>query len=140
MLYIDDLISFVEKLINFSQSRREYPEIIHSAVQKQAFSTFFDSIAFKTALIISFFLKPENDFAKGGITIINKYTDIHRWINEKPKYKRWVLQKYIINPLLIDKKKFHFPENSLIAIITQSKPREVYRYIKLKPNMIYIYP
>ncbi len=39
-----------------------------------------------------------------------------------------------------DKKKFHFPENSLIAIITQSKPREVYRYIKLKPNMIYIYP
>ena len=46
--------------------------MIHSAVQKQAFSTFFDSIAFKTALIISFFLKPENDFFLNAEVIYDK--------------------------------------------------------------------
>ena len=37
-------------------------------------------------------------------------------------------------------KKYHFPEKSIIAIIVQSKSKEIQCYIELKENLSYIYP
>tara|TARA_B110000971_G_C19861084_1_gene431662 strand:+ start:587 stop:862 length:276 start_codon:yes stop_codon:yes gene_type:complete len=37
-------------------------------------------------------------------------------------------------------KKYHFPKGSIVAIILQSKPNKIQCYIKMKPNMRYIYP
>ena len=37
-------------------------------------------------------------------------------------------------------KKYHFPEKSIIAIIIQSKSKEIHCYIKLKENLSYTYP
>ena len=39
-----------------------------------------------------------------------------------------------------EKKKYHFPKNTIVAIITQKKPNKIQCYIKLKKDMIYIYP
>lgn len=55
-----------------------------------------------------YILKPENDYSRSGITVIHNYYDIELWIQKYPQYKKWVLQHYVINPLLIENKKFHF--------------------------------
>jgi len=39
-----------------------------------------------------------------------------------------------------EKKKYHFPKNTIVAIITQKKHDKIQCYIKLKKDMIYIYP
>lgn len=39
-----------------------------------------------------------------------------------------------------EKKKFHFPKNTIVAIITQKNKDKIQCFIKLKQNMIYIYP
>jgi hypothetical protein len=39
-----------------------------------------------------------------------------------------------------EKKKYHFPEKSIVAIITQKKPDKIQCYIKLVKDMTYIYP
>jgi len=39
-----------------------------------------------------------------------------------------------------EKKKYHFPMNTFVAIITEKKPNKIQCYIKLKKDTIYIYP
>ena len=39
-----------------------------------------------------------------------------------------------------EKKKYHFPEKSIVAIITQKKPDKIQCYIKLVKDMTYTYP
>ena len=37
-------------------------------------------------------------------------------------------------------RKYQFPENSIVAIISDNKPNKYHCFIKLKNNMTYIYP
>lgn len=39
-----------------------------------------------------------------------------------------------------ERKKYHFPEKSIVAIVLEKKPKEVQVYIKLKPDWTYTYP
>tara|TARA_B100001094_G_C17910546_1_gene660990 strand:+ start:493 stop:768 length:276 start_codon:yes stop_codon:yes gene_type:complete len=39
-----------------------------------------------------------------------------------------------------ENKKYNFPENSIVAIILENKPKEVQTYIKLKDGWTYTYP
>lgn len=68
-----------------------------------------------------YILKPENEWSRGGINIIQNYNDIDEWIKKNYQYQNWVLQKYVINPLLIDKKKFHFR----IYILIVKRPSKI---------------
>ena len=38
------------------------------------------------------------------------------------------------------KKKYHFPEKSIVAIILERRPKDVQQYIKLTPDWTYVYP
>jgi len=38
------------------------------------------------------------------------------------------------------KKKYHFPEKSIVAIILENRPKDVQQYIKLTPDWTYVYP
>jgi len=39
-----------------------------------------------------------------------------------------------------ENKKYHFPENSIIAVIIENKPKDVKKYIKLQNDWTYTYP
>ena len=61
-------------------------------------------------------IKPRNDYGRNGVTIVRNYNDIYNWINKFQKMEinnikdstpQWILQKYVDNPLLINKHKFH---------------------------------
>lgn len=54
-----------------------------------------------------FIVKPENGLARGGIGVIRNHLELIRHLGEY-KYKDWILQEYIDNPLLFKNKKFHF--------------------------------
>ena len=51
-------------------------------------------------------IKPRNDYGRNGVNIVRNYNDIYNWI-KKDNTQQWILQKYVQNPLLINKKKFH---------------------------------
>ena len=77
-----------------------------------------------------YILKPENDFSRGGITVIHQYSDIINWLNQYKKHQKWVLQEYVIHPLLIDNKKFHFRNYILMIKRPYSEKLELYMYNK----------
>jgi len=39
-----------------------------------------------------------------------------------------------------NRKKYNFPEKSIVAIILENKPKDVQVYIKLQPDWTYTYP
>ena len=78
----------------------------------------------------AYILKPENDYARGGISLISKYNDIIKWISNNRKYNKWVLQEYITNPILIEGKKFHFRTYILILFRKSNKNCETYLFNK----------
>lgn len=51
-------------------------------------------------------IKPRNDYGRHGVTIVRNIEEINIWL-DKHKKQEWILQKYMIDPMLIDKKKFH---------------------------------
>lgn len=75
-----------------------------------------------------FILKPENDFARGGITIIRRYQDLMDWLQKYPRYEHWVLQRYVHNPLLCYGRKFHFRSYMLMIMRPHSNKLELYLF------------
>ena len=76
-------------------------------------------------------IKPRNDYGRNGVTIIRNYSDIQNWI-QKTTTQQWILQKYVENPLLIKKKKFHIR----IYVIIHKKNNNINIYI-YKKGFIY---
>lgn len=77
----------------------------------------------------TYILKPENEFARKGITLVNSFDEIKNWLKQN-HHERWVLQDYVSNPLLIDKKKFHFRMYLLMVQRFKTNEFEVYMYDK----------
>ena len=77
-----------------------------------------------------YIIKPDNAFARSGITLINNFNEIKNWLRLNPKYNKWILQDYVANPLLIDGKKFHFRIYILIIQRSNNKQFETYLYDK----------
>jgi hypothetical protein len=72
-------------------------------------------------------IKPENSLARNGINIVKTYTDLEIIIS-KYKWKEWIIQEYISNPLLINNKKFHF--RLYVIVIKNNNNIYVYFYNK----------
>ena len=60
-----------------------------------------------------YILKPESEFARKGMMIINNFESVEKHIRSESR-NGWVFQKYITNPLLFKKKKFHIRVYSLV--------------------------
>ena len=76
-------------------------------------------------------IKPRNDYGRKGVNIVRNYNDIYNWI-KKEKSQQWILQKYIDNPLLLDKKKFHIR----IYVIINKKNNQL-QFFVYKKGFIY---
>ena len=76
-------------------------------------------------------IKPRNDYGRKGVNIIRNYNDIYKWI-QKEKSQQWILQKYIDNPLLLNKKKFHIR----IYVIINKKNKKI-NFFVYKKGFIY---
>lgn len=69
-------------------------------------------------------VKPGHQSRGRGITVLNKYYDILKYIKEG-KGRHWVVQKYIETPLIIHKKKFDIRQ---WVLVTDWNPLTVYLY------------
>lgn len=81
-------------------------------------------------------IKPEDAMRQEGIIIINNYYALNNYINDSKisgKYNKWIMQKYIINPLLINNKKCHL---RVYGLICKNKER-FWAYI-YKKGYIYV--
>jgi hypothetical protein len=73
-------------------------------------------------------IKPRNNYGRKGVTIIRNYNDIYNWIKQDSNNKEWILQKYVDNPILINKKKVHL---RIYVILKKNKNKfNVYVYNK----------
>ena len=54
-----------------------------------------------------FILKPENALSRKGISIVSSFEEANTWISTHSEYKVWIIQEFIQNTLLYEKKKFH---------------------------------
>lgn len=69
-------------------------------------------------------VKPGHQSRGRGIVVLSKYYDILKYIREG-KGRHWVVQKYIENPLIINKKKFDIRQ---WVLVTDWNPLTVYIY------------
>jgi hypothetical protein len=74
-----------------------------------------------------------------------KFISIHLVNNEDHYFYIYFLNGDLLGDLagFVFKKEtrhYHFPEKSIIAIISETKPNKIYSLIKISNNMTYIYP
>ena len=69
-------------------------------------------------------VKPGHQSRGRGITVLTKYNEILKYIKEG-KGRHWVVQKYIENPLIINKKKFDIRQ---WVLVTDWNPLTVFIY------------
>lgn len=72
-----------------------------------------------------YILKPENGLSRRGITIISNYEQLYNWVINSNE-DNWILQDFIINPLLFNNKKFHLRIYSIL--IRNKETFEAYVY------------
>lgn len=65
-----------------------------------------------------YILKPENSLGRLGVQVIKSYLELLQWVEDHLKYKSWIIQEYITNCLLYQKKKFHL---RIYPIIVRNK-------------------
>ena len=68
--------------------------------------------------------KPGHQSRGRGITILSKYNDILKYIRES-RGRNWVIQKYIENPLIINRRKFDIRQ---WVLVTDWNPLTVWVY------------
>jgi hypothetical protein len=71
-----------------------------------------------------FIIKPESDFARHGMAIVDNFKDLESHI-KRHKSENWVFQKYITNPLLFNNKKFHLRPYILVI----RRKNKIYAYV-----------
>ena len=69
-------------------------------------------------------IKPGHSSRGRGIVVMTKYYDILKYIKES-KGRNWVIQKYIENPLIVNKKKFDIRQ---WVLVTDWNPLTVWIY------------
>lgn len=71
-----------------------------------------------------FIIKPESEFARKGMAIVDNFKDLESHLKSF-KSQNWVFQKYITNPLLFEKKKFHLRPYILVI----RRKNKIYAYV-----------
>jgi len=56
----------------------------------------------------SYIVKPENSLSRRGVGIVRNDLELRKHLGDHEQYDEWIIQDYIDNPLLFNKKKFHF--------------------------------
>ena len=120
-------IKFYKYFLNYYSKIPEYiPNTISFSKKnhKQIKNLFNDNI---------WIIKPANSFARKGITILKKYDSLLEWINKFPKFNDWIIQKYVDNPLLFNKKKFHIRFYCLAI-----KDKDIFKAYMYKDGFFYL--
>jgi hypothetical protein len=71
-----------------------------------------------------FIIKPESEFARKGMAILDNFKDLESHLKSFES-QNWVFQKYITNPLLFNKKKFHLRPYILVV----RRKNKIYAYV-----------
>ena len=98
----------------FNKFKEYWPEMFPFHIKTYCYPEEESKLEKKLSKGDIFIAKPASGSLGEGITLISKISDI-------PKYgsNEWIVQKYIANPLLLDKKKFDF---RLYVLITSVDP------------------
>lgn len=116
-----------ENLVKYLNGRPDYLPLTISFTEKNMSKLKSHFTTDKNNIKKKWIIKPENSLSRRGIVIIDNYQDLQKHISNSG-YGEWIFQQYIDNPLLIDKKKFHF---RLYVIVVQDKEKfEIYIYKK----------
>jgi len=71
-----------------------------------------------------YIIKPESEFARKGMAILDNFNDLELHLKTFES-QNWVFQKYITNPLLFKKKKFHLRPYILVI----RRKNKIYAYV-----------
>ena len=64
--------------------------------------------------------KPDNSLSRNGVKIVTNFKELKENI-DSTKYNDWIIQEYVENPLLLNKKKFHFRVYAIFVKTRESK-------------------
>lgn len=111
------IINQLENVDNLRNKRDQYLNFIKFYGKKKRYIPF--TIAFNKKeidrLMITmnknkdkrWIVKPENGTFRRGITVLNNWLELKEYVS-KYNLNNWIIQEYIEDPLLLNKKKFHF--------------------------------
>jgi hypothetical protein len=120
--FTNNFIDSEDKMCKLSDNCMNNKVKLNNLLQKYSFIPpsftchYQDYIKYKTLFDNKgvFIIKPESEFARHGMAIVNNFNDLETHIKSY-KSDNWVFQKYITNPLLFNKKKFHLRPYVLVV-------------------------